>query len=155
MIIALIRHGIAEDGGNSMSDRERQLTEKGVAKLPETLDSLKEMLPKEGPLRLWSSPAARALQTAELLGEGLGAGKPEIFPWIYDGYGELLQMELRMLEQDARVLIVGHQPHLSNWSWRLFDRPVIFRKGGFAIYRVKGALPCRAELLALYRANLS
>jgi len=82
-----------------------------------------ERLVREGrvPDRIWCSSAARAHQTAEIVAESCGyAGKIRIEPRIYLAEsGIYLDLLSALSEQRERVLVIGHNPGISNLLFAL------------------------------------
>ena len=72
MRLYLIRHGKAQRHGGSGRDEDRELVERGRAQARWLGERLREG--DRPPGMLLTSPAARALQTGVLIGEGLGLG---------------------------------------------------------------------------------
>jgi phosphohistidine phosphatase len=130
MEIFLMRHGIAEDLQPGEMDADRELTTKGIAKT----EMVARHLHKKG----WefdmvlSSPLVRACQTAQLLLESGLSELLEIHPNLLPE-GSLVDW-LQWLESyrltnptSKRLLLVGHEPNLSQWAEMLvfgqvFDR---------------------------------
>ena len=137
MDLYLMRHGIAEapETQSSGQDRDRRLTPKGVRRVRQIAQAMKEMGLEFD--RILSSPFRRARETAELVAEGLEAESRLKF-------GDHLAVppdNLKLLRQIAthrpaleRVLLVGHEPHLSELTSLLVagspDLRLTFRKGG-------------------------
>lgn len=106
MDLILWRHAEALDPAEGQSDLERELTPRGRKQAARIADWLDARLP--GRVRVLSSPARRAVQTAKAFGRKFSAC-PELAPDATEG--ELLALAGW---PDARgpVLIVGHQPTL-------------------------------------------
>ena len=96
----------------------------------------------------YTSPKVRALDTAKLACERLGV-EPEEVRAVGDGFDR--DDALALLDghdNDARVLVVGHEPDLSQIVHDLTGARVDFKKGGIAGVKVaRGA----GELLVLLR----
>ncbi len=140
-----MRHAIAHDLGadGSRSDAERTLTDEGRAN---TRAAARAMAWLELDIdAIWTSPLARARQTAEIVAEGLKKTSvmreaPELAP---SGGTEQAVSALTRLGRGTSALLVGHEPDLS----RLVAYLVW---GGLDAERVafkKGAL-CRIDCLA-------
>jgi phosphohistidine phosphatase len=124
-MLYLLRHGDAEH--ESSNDASRRLTEKGerqarvagaaLAALGEDLDAC------------LASPKIRALDTARLACEALPGLEPEVAPQLAGGDFDALALAAGRGE----VLLVGHEPNLSNEVARLTGAAVKLRKGGLAI----------------------
>lgn len=148
----LLRHGEAVPHG-STPDFQRELTEKGerqsraagaaLARLGVRFDAV------------YTSPKVRARDTAVLAAQALGAG-PEPVPVdaVAGGFDASGLRDLLTAHGDGEtVMVVGHEPDLSQLVHDLCGGRVDFKKGGIAALRVeRGA----GELVALLRpAELS
>ena len=149
MILYLLRHGIAEDS-NPGGDSERALTDEGRRKLALILAIAKSAGVK--PDLIVTSPCLRAEQTAELAAETLGyADEPE-GDGILMPFSDVLATwaEIRGMREFDAVMLVGHNPHLSDVMSALLGAPggrIPMKKGALARLQVdptstmpKGAL---------------
>jgi phosphohistidine phosphatase len=141
MEIFLMRHGIAEDLQPGGVDVDRELTAKGIAKTERVaLNMQKKGWEFE---MLLSSPLVRASQTAQILLESGLSEVLEIHPNLApDG---LLENWLQWLESyrltnptAARLILVGHEPNLSQWAevlvfGQVFDRIHLKKAGVIAL----------------------
>ena len=112
MRLFIMRHGQAEPGGEC-SDEERQLTSAGIAELATTTKGL------------WSlgvsveliahSPLVRTVQTAEIVGKGLGPDTELLkVPSLAPGASpEGIYKEIVGLSRFKSLMIVGHAPDVS------------------------------------------
>jgi len=101
MDLILWRHADAEDGG---PDLERQLTKAGRKQAARVAAWLRERLP--GEFEVVSSPAARALQTAECLKK-----KPRIDKTLAPGASPAAILKAAGWPgAEGSVVLVGHQP---------------------------------------------
>ncbi|HEX9743064.1 MAG TPA: histidine phosphatase family protein [Nitrospiraceae bacterium] len=109
----LFRHGIAVERADWDGEEAlRPLTTEGKKKTRKSLAGLRRL--GAGPTHLFSSPLARALQTAQLARKAFGmrdeiAVKNELLP---DAPPAELLVVLASLPDNARVICVGHEPHL-------------------------------------------
>jgi phosphohistidine phosphatase len=98
------------------------------------------------------SPKARARETAELASEAWGAatrGVIRVHPLLAEDFDAAeARVALDQLEEDACLLLVGHEPDMSRLVGDLAGGSVDMKKGGVAALRLEGA---RGELLALLR----
>lgn len=133
MELVLIRHGIAETGTGSMPDADRALTRKGRRRLEAAMPAYCLLLRKK-PVRIWTSPLARARESAEIIVEGLDAGPAERYDAIASGSFEALTQLLAKADPNDCIVIVGHQPHLGKWSSRICGLDMPFRKGAIAAF---------------------
>jgi len=110
----LFRHGIAVDREDwDGREAERPLTPKGVKKTREAAAGLREL--DMQPTHLFSSPYTRALETATLIREEL---PKQIDVEVHEEFlptapPEKLLALLAKLPENACVICVGHDPHLS------------------------------------------
>jgi phosphohistidine phosphatase len=139
------------------ADDQRPLTEEGIKRMRRALRGLRRIL--ETPDRLFSSPLRRARQTADLLHEvypDLSVEehahlRPEDAPETTLGW--LISL-LAAHPNLQRIVLVGHEPHLSALLalLTLGDAEcgsLPLKKGGIAILNLNGLHPGGAELLAL------
>jgi len=146
--IYLVRHGIAldhEDRGD-LDDDDRPLTAKGRRRFRRTARAFARL---GEPLDfIFTSPLARAVQTAELLAAAMKQDEVGVLEDLRPdgGIGKLLSETGRRVKDDQSVALVGHDPQMSQLVAALADLSreesgrVNFRKG--AIVRIDvGALP--------------
>ncbi len=131
---------------DSKPDQERELTARGerqalaagaaLARLGLELDAC------------YTSPKVRALDTAKLACRALGI-EPVVEEAIGSGFGRDDAIALlRAHGDDARVLVVGHEPDFSQLVHDLTGGRVDFKKGGVAAVREERG---SGELLTLLR----
>lgn len=127
MEILLLRHGPAGDPAkwakSGRADRERPLTADGRRKTRRAAAGLAEAFGRGGVL-LATSPWRRAVQTAALAAQTLGAGVPLDCRALAPG--SALEELLAWLQgrREKRVVLVGHEPQLSRLaSWLMTGRP--------------------------------
>jgi phosphohistidine phosphatase len=137
----VMRHGIAVTRGAASfaDDAKRPLTPEGKLKMKEIAKGL---------LRLgfevdWilTSPLVRAVETAEIVSDALGAGVATDFAEALKPGGSpeaLIAFLARHLDR-RRVLVVGHEPDLSEMAARLVgagrNANLGFKKGGCCLIR--------------------
>lgn len=116
--IILVRHSRAEKPKSGREDSRRSLTKKGR----KLATALSVAVKKAGfaPELIWTSPAARAKETARIFGKSLKydpeklGEKPEFYS-ITDG--EVFLEMLKTLDDDlASVMFVGHEPAFNNFA---------------------------------------
>lgn len=127
MRLFFLRHGKAVDRGE-MPDTERHLTEKGIKGLEENLPYLGQYLGEDKVL-IWSSPLKRARETAEILQKYLKDYNYSEYDFIATGKIDFLIEELKKLEDDSVVVVVGHEPSLSVWTFKLTGENLDMKKG--------------------------
>lgn len=135
MELILWRHAEAEDG---LNDLARELTPKGRKQAAKLAAWLNARLP--GECRILSSPAARALQTAQALNRKIET-VPELAP------GASVEAILKAAgwpgDGDGSVLIAGHQPDLGAVAAHLLGARGSFsiKKGGAWWFAGRGRGP--------------
>jgi phosphohistidine phosphatase len=141
----LLRHGEAVPH-DSKPDEERELTARGERQA---------IAAGEGLARLgvefdacYASPKVRAIDTAKLACRALNI-EPIVHEPLGSGFDRDAALELlRAHGDDARVLVVGHDPDFSQVVNDLTGGRVDFKKGGIAAVREgRGS----GELIALLR----
>lgn len=147
----LLRHADAEPHG-TRADADRELTERGtrqaraagiaLARLGTAFDAV------------LFSPKLRALQTAELVAEQWSTGDRERLrshPPLAGGYEAQHSLEqLESLGADGRLLLVGHEPDLSQVVGELTGGRIDLKKGGLAVVRLLAGA-ASGELAVLMR----
>jgi phosphohistidine phosphatase len=133
MEIYLVRHGIAEDIAET--DPERRLTPEGVTKTVRVAKGFAKRVPEID--LIFHSPYKRAKETAKIFAAHYPAAA------LKEGKGltphDRARMAIPLLSdagQGKRVMLVGHEPHLSSLASLLItgsERPVLeFKKAGIA-----------------------
>lgn len=120
MEIYLLRHGKAEERRAGISsDAKRRLTESGRGEMRDIASGIASLGIR--PCLVASSPLVRAKATAAIVSESLpkdGKGpKPRIDIWQeLKPESDILATHKRLIGMipDARVMLVGHEPHLSS-----------------------------------------
>ena len=127
--LTLLRHGKAEPHGNGVEDFQRQLLRKGVQRVTEVAQKAVE---KWGiPDLVVSSPAARALATAELFAEELTTMEDiQLFDELYAAETADIADVVRQLPPEAdHVVVVGHNPSLEEFAFLLLKEEVNLNTG--------------------------
>lgn len=140
--IYLLRHGEAVDaetvGGK---DAERVLTARGEEATLHAAEGMK--LLDLQPDVIWSSPYARAMQTARITAEVLGRkdeldDAPELQPGADPG---IIAGMLQQYGDYESVMLVGHNPDLEKFLQYLISETdqanISLKKGGLAIVEVQ------------------
>ncbi|MGD0958504.1 MAG: phosphoglycerate mutase family protein [Methylomonas sp.] len=116
MIITLLRHATAEEGGLTVPDAERALTEKGVKQVKRVAAFCQAN--QLSPGALFSSPILRALQTARILQTQLAACPVvAIADWLgLNASPQRMVAELNALAARNKddIWLVGHEPSFSD-----------------------------------------
>jgi len=142
----LLRHGDAEPHG-SRTDAERTLTESGRHQSRAAGRALVALGVEFS--AIYASPKVRAWETALLACEALGGAPIEHRPLA----GSLARSDAKVLLRAAdggRILLVGHDPYLSQLVHDVTGARIRMAKGGLVGLRL-GASP--GELAVLLRAK--
>lgn len=148
MELVLIRHAKAEDIYEGIDDIDRQLTEKGRDKFAKVAvriaDQLKDI--DSDHLIAWSSPANRAIETAEILVSQMGMDELYLQNFIYEGDLANLQEALEELDSQATLLVFGHEPLLSGWVETITGDSLRMRKGMAVSMMLESLNPVQGEV---------
>lgn len=143
MEIYLVRHGIAEDVSASGEDSDRRLTPAGLEKASRVARLFTKKVADMD--FVFHSPYVRARETAKIF----AALYPEAILKEAKGLTpfDKARMALPLLSElghGKKVMLVGHEPHLSSLASLLItgsERPVMeFRKAGIAGISCSGKL---------------
>lgn len=131
----LLRHGDAEPYG-SVSDAERKLTERGERQAVAAGRALRRLGIEFA--AVLASPKVRARETARLLCAQLEIEPIEEPALVHDLSGAVALELLARYGPEARVLVVGHEPTLSQTVYDLTGGRVEMKKSGVAGIYVEG-----------------
>ncbi|NLJ70502.1 MAG: hypothetical protein GX328_03435 [Clostridiaceae bacterium] len=147
MNIILVRHAKAEHSFGK-TDRERNLTPEGIRMFETKAQVLAEKLSGQEDIVIWSSPANRAQETADIIAENLQTrAARDVEQSIYYGDFEDIFSKFELLDLATTLIIVGHQPSLSYWSGYLSGHSVPYSTGDMACFEVISLEPLYAELV--------
>ena len=122
MKLYIMRHGAAEDYAASRRDGDRALTPSGRERVRDVARALLQA--DEAPLLIFSSPLVRALQTAEIVAATVKIeGAVEIRREIAPGGTPMAFIQELSAKKSKRVMLVGHEPDLSDLVARLAGAP--------------------------------
>jgi phosphohistidine phosphatase len=140
----ILRHG---EAGNRMTvveeDSERPLTSEGRIEMQKIAKSLRAVGLQAD--RIYTSPLKRARETAEIAARILKI--PTLEDWVElkpDGSKAALYRKLARLEQDSRLILVGHEPYLSSMIGEIIgtsDGRLSLKKGGLGKVRITSFTP--------------
>jgi phosphohistidine phosphatase len=151
MELILIRHGKAEDNPEIIDDNLRKLTPDGKKRLHKTLPSLGLLIRSLDEAQIWTSTLTRAVQTGEIVAKMFGNLDVQQHEFIGSGDYDLLTAALAGVRPSATVIIVGHLPHLSDWSRQLCGVALPFKKGAAACIHMDFSDPAGNELLWFFQ----
>jgi phosphohistidine phosphatase len=136
MLLYILRHGKAELGHPGEPDSGRRLTDEGKQLLRRVLAQAAAAGVQAQTVLV--SPYVRARETAEIAGEVLGLSNAALQSnaLLPDSHPETLWDEVRRHQQDPRVMLVGHNPLLSEFL------TLLLAAGGHAIDLKTAGLAC-------------
>ena len=159
MRILLVRHAAAiERAAAPSSDAERHLTAEGRRRFARAVKRLARV-PRFKVSRIFTSPLVRAVQTAELFAVGVQYDEAiEVWTRLRPEEPATAPLEsLDGLPDDATIVLVGHEPQMTELAGRILGVPfpLRFSKGSVAsIERKKGKAKLHWLLLAKDRRFL-
>ena len=116
--LVLIRHGEAAPETNKTDDFERNLTEIGKQDSAKMAAVLLNSVP--APEIFVTSPAFRAIRTAEIFAATFGFDDVNPDPNIYEASAETLLKTVTQLSNDQDIAcLIGHNPGISNLLYEL------------------------------------
>lgn len=142
MDIFILRHGKAEDNFSGISsDSKRKLTVTGKNEMIEIADGLNHLDFSFD--YVYSSPLVRAKETAEIIVKHMSGKKKKIIlqnDLKPESDVSSISEKLIVLSPDSKILLVGHEPHLSCFVSSIIsnqsDVSINLKKGGFVHIRV-------------------
>ena len=151
--LILVRHGKPQPSAPDIPDFDRALTAEGIAALaaPHGLARTFSLLTEEEREHavIWSSPAVRAMQTAQRISDALG-GTPVVEKsslWYQESGTFLNDVEA----SDAACLIaVGHIPFMNEMAAYLTGSAISFTPGAAAAIELADELDLGAGTLSWY-----
>ena len=151
MLLALIRHGIAEDAGphTGYRDEPRRLTDAGITRMREAARGIARL--GIHPEAIISSPLARCAETAELVAAPSGA-TVRLHDALRPGARAAALLDILADYPDADcVAVCGHQPDLSLITADLTGGSLVdFRRGTLCLIDLERLRPQGGILMALY-----
>jgi phosphohistidine phosphatase len=161
----LVRHGIAEEGGEEKKDAERALTAEGIKKFRRAARGIVRVMGEEEmrAVVIFTSPLVRARQTAELLREAVeeAGGKADVRvseklvpPGDLAGFIK----EARGAGRTGAVVAgVGHEPALSEWAGKICFGMAgrLMMKKGAAVGMELGERGVEGEMVVLLQPGMA
>lgn len=136
MELLLVRHGKAQQREDVSRDRERKLVPKAHKQLKEDIPYLREYLKGREKVYLWSSRVVRAMETAEIIKNICKIEAIEYYDFIETGDFYELEESVKEIEAVSTIIIVGHQPYLSQWSRVICKKTIDFDKGSAVSFEI-------------------
>lgn len=150
-LLVLVRHGAPEATSPTGSDLDRRLTESGARSLRAAYPRTFSLLGDTAQVRVWSSPAVRALETADVVAAAVGVEDIEVRQSLYAQDGAAFLAELEAVDVPC-VIAVGHAPFVDTLAARMVGTCPPFGKGtAVAIDLPEG--PARRGVLRWYVAG--
>ncbi|NIO07989.1 MAG: phosphohistidine phosphatase SixA [Deltaproteobacteria bacterium] len=153
MNLFMMRHGIAVERGapGVKTDRDRQLTAKGVKHVRQEAEGLLALRLSFD--RILTSPFPRSSETARIVAEILGIKNnrlAKLAALAPGGTVTELMRSIRPYSKNTRLLLVGHEPLLSETISYLLngteEMELRLKKGGICRIEVEG-LPSKGAVL--------
>jgi phosphohistidine phosphatase SixA len=141
--VVFIRHTEATNRADQQ-DALRALTAKGEADAKKVARSIKPFL-AQASVALLSSPLLRAKQTAAFIKKKLDVEIEEA-AWIATGSLDQLQEAIAKCASDV-LIVVGHEPTLSQWIESCCHARIPMRKGSVCALKFKEDIAEGADLL--------
>lgn len=153
MKLLLVRHAIAVPAGTpDVADDERPLTDRGRKRFRKAAAGLAEIL--DTPDAILTSPLPRAKETAAIAADAWSDVTPIEEPRLAGDHPERVLPDLAAHHdgdhEDALIVLVGHEPHLSRLLGHLVGgagERLPFKKGGAALVEIDPAAPAAGRLI--------
>ena len=127
-LLVLVRHGAPEATSPTGADLDRRLTESGARALRAAYPRTFSLLGDIDRPQVWSSPAVRALETADVVAAATGAEDIEVHQSLYAQDAATFLAELEAAQATC-VIAVGHAPFVDTLAARLAGSCPMFGKG--------------------------
>lgn len=144
--LILVRHGMAEDKNVSKNDSERQLIPEGEEQLKKIFRCLNPYFKTKNNIWIWTSPMARAMQTGKILSYEIEGCEISAFNFISSGDYDSMAKTISRCEKNSMIIIVGHEPYLSEWTEKICKKHIAYKKGGVACIKIKSTIPLGGKL---------
>ena len=154
MLLALLRHGVAEDAGPATGyrDEPRRLTDDGARRVGEVAAGMARLGIR--PDAILTSPLARCVQTAEIVAAGAGVAVRRHDVLRPGARAQALLDVLAEYPDVACVLACGHQPDLSYITQELTGGLADYRRATLGLIDLRDLRPQRGTLVGLYPARV-
>ena len=144
-MLVLVRHGAPEATSPTGSDLDRRLTSSGARSLRAAYPRTFALLGDDPRVSVWSSPAVRALETADVVAAAVGAEDIEVRQSLYAQDSAAFLAELEATDVPC-VIAVGHAPFVDTLAARLVGTCPPFGKGTAAAIDLPEGPGCRGVL---------
>ncbi len=136
MKLYFVRHGLAHWPNWNGSDAERPLTREGLRLIHQACVGLAHRLKHDDarPDFILHSPLVRAVETAEIIAAELDLlERLRPLPALQPGFNfKALQTLLADYANAEDLMLIGHNPDISDVVSQLIERPVSFKEGTVA-----------------------
>lgn len=135
--LIVMRHGKAERPEEGVDDKDRQLSAYGARALRATCKQSLKQMRKNATVNIWSSPALRAMQTAEIVFDACKQagiqviGELESVDALWDCDFDAFIEHVRSCSADV-VFAVGHNPFIEEVVEQLTGSRITFATGSIA-----------------------
>lgn len=154
MLLALLRHGIAEDAGPATGyrDQTRHLTPDGARRIHEEAAGMRRLgFHADAVL---SSPLDRCLETAQIVAAALDVTVRPHAALRPGASAAALLAALAEYPDAGCVLACGHQPDLSYITQELTGGVADYRRGTLGLVELGALRPGHGMLVGLYPAKV-
>lgn len=153
MRLILLRHGLAESSSQHIPDAQRHLTNKGKEELNDYLPALSHYLDQLDHCTIYSSPLTRASETADILVRHMPGADYDFRAFLATGDKKALLDTLHACDKGDTLVLIGHEPYLSEWTEYLTGRATTFDKGSFKFIYLDPYSPREAVLFTRPELN--
>lgn len=130
--LILVRHAKAEARSADLDDHDRQLTSAGIRSARASLPRALSLVENPKGYSIWSSPAIRAWQTAEIVAGALSLHEIHQSPALYSS--EVAALLQRLNDEEGNIVLVGHNPYLEELAEELDSCHLHLNKAAVACY---------------------
>ena len=146
MELILIRHGEAEKTSPEIEDAMRHLTANGMKLMERAIPNLRMLIKDKRNTKIWASPLLRASQSAQIIAKALKVKNIESHDFIASGDFQAFSEELQRIQAQGCLIVIGHEPFLSDWSQRICGYTLPFKKGASAGFALTSTDPPTGKL---------
>ena len=151
MRLIIVRHAKAQERGIVENDSKRELVPKGVEQAENTALQIKPLITRCSNVYIWTSPLTRAWQTAKIIEDILDIHYIQQKDFIEEGTSKQLIEEMQQLDGTDCLIVVGHEPYVSEWTSEISGKQVHYKKGQAALLEFKDRKYVQDSLIMLER----